>query len=141
MQPDGSTACETVFHPTGSGPAGWGTTDQGLRIGTSVPHSSVRMPRPRYPAVSWPMRQGRESEVQVLDADGSRFGELESGAFEQRYDLLESHVTASVPEMRRKVSFLRLGLAEVNQEHPALGLDDPSQLGRKLPTGNSSTEH
>ena len=76
--------------------------------------------------------------MQVLDADGARFGGLESGAFEQPYDLREIDVTVSVPEMPSKALSLRLGPGEVNEEHPAAGLDNPTQLGRKFSTSTSA---
>lgn len=52
--------------------------------------------------------------MQVLDADGARFGGLESGALEQPYDRGEIDMTMAVPEMRRKALCLRVGPGKVN---------------------------
>src|SRR5579863_5544984 len=86
----------------------------------------------RVSGESWPVRQCRESEVQVLDADRTRFNGLESRAFEQPYDLGEIHVAMSVPEVRCEAPSLRLGPGEVNEEYPAAGPDNPVQLRGKF---------
>jgi hypothetical protein len=60
------------------------------------------------------VRQCRESEVQILDADRTRFDALESGAVEQAHDLGEIYMAMSMPEVRREAPSLRLGPREVN---------------------------
>jgi hypothetical protein len=76
--------------------------------------------------------------VQTLDADGARFGELEARAFEQAQDLREIDVTVSVPKVRGEAPSLRLTLGEVNEEHPAAGLENSAQFRGKFSPGGSA---
>lgn len=47
-------------------------------------------------------------------------------------------MTVSVPEMPSNALSLRLEPGEINQEYPAAGLDNPTQLGRKFSTSSSA---
>src|SRR5487761_738426 len=92
-------------------------------------------PGGRVGGESRPTPRCRESEVQILDADGTGFDGLESRACEQFHDLRNIDVTVPMAEVPREAVSLRLGSGEVDEEYPAARLDDSAQLGRKLPTG------
>ena len=76
--------------------------------------------------------------MQALDANGARLDQLESRAFEQSDDLRKLDVAVSVPEMSGEAPSRRLGFGEVHEEYPATGLEDSSQLGRKVSTGGAT---
>ena len=92
----------------------------------------------RHRAESWLARRCRESEVQIPDADPARCDEVQAGVFQQRYDFRNIHVTVSVAQVPAEASSLPLRLGKVDEERPATGLENPSQLRRKLSTGGAA---
>src|SRR5512146_3537691 len=73
--------------------------------------------------------------MQILDAYRARSDELKSRAFEQRQHLRQLHVAVPAPQMPCNALSLRLRRGEIDQEYPAAGFDDSSQLGHELPPG------